>query len=338
MSPVLPRRRLLLSAALAPVAAAALPRPALSVIADARPVRLVVPYPAGGAVDLVGRLLAPGMEASLGQPVVVENRSGAAGIVGADAVAKARSDGTTLGIIGMTTLCAYPALYRRLPFDPQRDFAPVSQVSAGTVVCAVNKAAAARQGWTDFPALVAWAKANPDGLRFGTAGVGTTAHLTMAAIQKATGLQALHVTYRGGAPAVADLQAGVIDMMFELTPGLMPLIAQDEITPLAVGSARRLPVLPQVPGMAEFGALGLDGLDIGAWEAVMAPAATPAETIAALHAAVRSAGEDATMRAKLRETGFVVETSATPAALRDRILRETPMWRRLVETSGATLD
>ncbi|MDB5372653.1 MAG: tripartite tricarboxylate transporter substrate binding protein, partial [Belnapia sp.] len=157
------------------------------------------------------------------------------------------------------------------------------------MVCAVNLDAAKRNGWADFRSLVAWAKANPEGLRYGTAGPGTTAHLTMAAVQKATGIEALHVAYRGGAPAVADLQAGVIDLMFELMPGLMPLIEQRAVLPLAVGSASRAMVLPAVPGMAEFADLGLGGLDIGAWEAVMAPARTPPEVIFRLHAAVRAA-------------------------------------------------
>ncbi len=307
-------------------------------IAGGRPVRVVVPYPAGGAVDLVGRLLAERMEPALGQQVVVDNRTGAAGIVGADAVAKARPDGTTLGVIGMTTLCAYKTLYNRLPFDPDKDFAPVSQISAGTVVCCVNKDAQRRNGWTDFRRLVAWMRENPDALRFGTAGVGTTAHFTMAAVQKATGAKALMVTYRGGAPAVADLQAGVIDMMFELTPGLMPLIEQGVVSPLAVGGAKRVGALPDVPGMAEFADIGLGGVDIGAWEALMAPAGTPAEVTARLNAAVRQAGADAAMREKLRASGFSVETSESPEALAAKIGREIPYWRKLVEDSGAKLD
>ena len=308
-------------------------------IAGGRPVRVVVPYPAGGAVDLVGRLLAERMEPALGQQVVIDNRTGAAGIVGADAVAKARpADGTTLGVIGMTTLCAYKTLYNRLPFDPDKDFAPVSQISAGTVVCAVNKDAQRKNGWTDFRALVAWMRANPDALRFGTAGVGTTAHFVMSAVQKATGTKALMVTYRGGAPAVTDLQAGNIDMMFELTPGLMPIIEQGVVSPLAVGSAKRVGALPQVPGMAEFADIGLGGVDINAWEALMAPAGTPADVAARLNAAVRQAGADSAMQEKLRASGFSVETSESPAALAAKIQREIPLWRKLVEDSGAKLD
>lgn len=308
-------------------------------VAGGRPVRIVVPYPAGGAVDLVGRLLAERMEPALGQQVVVDNRTGAAGIVGADSVAKARpADGTTLGVIGMTTLCAYKSLYNRLPFDPDKDFAPVSQISAGTVVCAVNKDAQRKNGWTDFRRLVAWMRDNPDGLRFGTAGVGTTAHFVMAAVQKATNTKALMVTYRGGAPAVADLQAGVIDMMFELTPGLMPIIEQGVVSPLAVGSAKRVGALPEVPGMAEFADIGLGAVDINAWEALMAPAGTPPETLERLNAAVRQAGADAGMRGRLRASGFAVETSENPAALAAKIAREVPVWRKLVEDSGAKLD
>jgi tripartite-type tricarboxylate transporter receptor subunit TctC len=270
--------------------------------------------------------------------VVVENRSGAAGIVGADAVAKARPDGSTLGVIGMTTLCAYKTLYTRLPFDPDADFAPVSQISAGTVVCCVNPARAREEGWTDFRGLVAWMQRHPEQLRFGYAGIGTTAHFMVAALQQATGAKPLMVTYRGGAPAVADLQAGVIDMMFELTPGLTPLIDSGDAVPLAVGSRERLPALPGVPALGEFGDLGLAEYDIQAWEAVMAPAGTPPEALARLNAAVRAAGENPVLAERLRPTGFRVVTSASPEALAGKIRDEIPLWRRLVEVSGAKLD
>lgn len=307
-------------------------------ISGGRPIRLVVPYPAGGAVDLVGRLFSERMEALVGQQVVVENRSGGAGIVGADYVAKARPDGTTLGVIGMTTLCAYKTLYSHLPFDPDRDFTPISQLSAGTVVCAVNKDAAARHGWTDFRQLISWARANPEGLRFGTAGVGTTAHLIMAAVQQATGVRGLHVIYRGGAPAVADLQAGVIDMMFELTPALMPLINQQEVTALAVGSAQRVALLPTIPGMAEFADLGLGTLDVNAWEAMMAPRGTADDVVQRLHAAAWQAGNDPQLAERMRDVGFMAAPSATPQVLADKIRSETPVWRKMVEESGAKLD
>ena len=223
-------------------------------------------------------------------------------------------------------------------FDPDKDFSPVSQISAGTVVCCVNKDAQRKNGWTDFRRLVSWMKENPDALRFGTAGVGTTAHFVMAAVQKATGAKALMVTYRGGAPAVADLQAGVIDMMFELTPGLMPLIEQGVVSPLAVGSAKRVGALPDVPGMAEFADIGLGGVDINAWEALMAPAGMAPDVAARLNASVRQAGEDSAMREKLRASGFSVETSESPDALAAKIRREIPYWRKLVEDSGAKLD
>jgi tripartite-type tricarboxylate transporter receptor subunit TctC len=282
-------------------------------ISGGRPIRLVVPYPAGGAVDLVGRLYSERMEALVGQQVVVENRSGGAGIVGADYVAKARADGTTLGVIGMTTLCAYKTLYSHLPFDPDRDFTPISQ-------------------------LISWARDNPEGLRFGTAGVGTTAHLIMAAVQKATGVRGLHVIYRGGAPAVADLQAGVIDMMFELTPALMPLINQQEVTALAVGSAPRVALLPTVPGMSEFADLGLGALDVNAWEALMAPRGTADEVIQKLHAAAWQAGNDPQLAERMRDVGFMAAPSATPQILAEKIRSETPAWRHMVEESGARLD
>jgi tripartite-type tricarboxylate transporter receptor subunit TctC len=140
-----------------------------------RPIRLVVPFPPGGAVDILGRLLAERLGAVLGGTVVVENRAGAGGNIGADAVAKAPPDGGTIGLIGVSTLCAAPSLYRNLPFDPQRDLSPVSAITTGALLCVVNADAAKRNGWTDFPALVAWARANPDAVRMGSSGTGTTA-------------------------------------------------------------------------------------------------------------------------------------------------------------------
>ena len=203
---------------------------------------------------------------------------------------------------------------------------------------AVNLEAARRNGWTDFRSLVAWARTNPEALRYGTARPGTTAHLTMAAVQTATGIEALHVAYRGGAPAVADLQAGVIDLMFELVPGLMPLIEQQAVLPLAVGSASGALARPAVPGMGKFADLGLGSLDIEAWEAVMAPAGTPPEVNLRLHAAVRAAGADPRLQARLRMAGFLAETSASPDALAEKIRQEIPVWRGLVAQSGARLD
>jgi len=332
------RRDILLGSAAAALLAAAPAARAQPIIAGGRPVRLVVPFPPGGAVDILGRLVAERLGLALGQTVLVENRGGAGGNIGADAVAKAPPDGSTIGIIGVSTLCAAPFLYRSLPFDPQRDLAPVSAIVTGAVLCVVNAEAAARNGWTDFPALITWAKAHPDQVRMGSSGTGTTSHLTIEAVNRATGARILHVPYRGGAPAINDLLSGTIDMMFDVMPALMPHVESGKFKALAVSSAQRLPILPDVPGMAEFGALGLGDLDIQSWNALMTSAGTPPDLTGRLAEAVRSIAGQPELAERLRPLGYTVVTSESPAALTEKIRAETPRWRRLVEISGAQLD
>ena len=303
-----------------------------------RPVRLVVPFPPGGAVDILGRLLAERLGPALNTTVLVENRGGAGGNIGADAVAKAAPDGGTVGLIAVTTLCAAPTLYRTLPFDPQRDFAPVSAITTGAVLCVVNADTAKTNGWTDFPALVAWARAHPDAVRMGSSGTGTTSHLTVEAVNRATGARITHVPYRGGGPAINDLLAGTIDMMFDVMPALMPHVESGRFKPLAVSSAARLPILPDVPGLAEFPALGLGGIDIQTWNAVMAPRGTPEPIVRTLFDAVRAVAAQADFIERLRPLGYAVTTSVSSMALAARIREESPRWASLVRDSGAQLD
>ena len=330
----MPGRRIILAAGASWLAAPALAQP----IAGGRPVRLIVPFPPGGAVDIVGRLLAERLGPVLGQPVVVENRGGAGGNIGADALAKSPADGSTIGLIGATTLCAAPFLYHSLAFDPQRDLAPVSNVTTGPVLCVVNAETAAKRSWSSFAALIAWSKAHPERVTMGSSGTGTTSHLTIAAVNQATGARITHVPYRGGGPAISDLLAGTIDMMFDVMPALMPHVEAGRFRPLAVSSAERLPFLPEVPGMRDLAFLGLGDIDIQSWNAVMAPGGTPPDLLLHLNEAVRRVADDAALVERLRPLGYQVLTSAAPDALADRIRAETPRWKRLVEISGARLD
>ncbi|WP_200305990.1 Bug family tripartite tricarboxylate transporter substrate binding protein [Paracraurococcus ruber] len=330
----MPGRRSILAAGALLAAPGARAQP----VAGGRPVRLIVPFPPGGAVDILGRLLADALPAALRQPVIVENRGGAGGNIGADAVAKAVPDGSTVGLIGVTTLCAAPFLYRSMAFDPQKDLAPIGQVVTGAVLCVVNAETAAKRGWADFAALIAWARAHPEEVRMGSSGTGTTSHLVIEAVSRATGARITHVPYRGGGPAINDLLAGTIDMMFDVMPALMPHVESGKFRALAVSSAGRLPILPAVPGMAEFAALGLGDLDVQSWNAVMAPVGTPEPAVVRLHAALREVAGDPAFVERLRPLGYTVMTSDSPAALAARIQGETPRWRRLVEISGARLD
>ncbi len=307
-------------------------------IADGKTVRLVVPFPPGGAVDMLGRLIADRMPAHLGNQVVVDNRGGAGGLIGADAVAKSDPDGTTLGILAVGVFCAYPYLYTRLPFDPAKDFTPISTIVTGTVMCVVNAETAARNGWTDFRSLILWARANPEQLRMGSSGNGTTSHFMLAALNAFAGAKILHVPYRGGAQAINDVLAGKIDMMFDVMPALMPHVEAGTMKAMAVGSAQRLPILPNVPGMSEFADLGLGEVDLQAWSAIVGPAGIPPATIARLHRAVMAVGGDRAFTQRLAPLGYNALVSASPTALHEQIEDDTPKWRQLVELSGAKLD
>ncbi len=320
------RRTLLLSALATPA------------LAQARPIRLVVPFPPGGAVDLLGRLLAERLGPALSANVVVENRGGAGGLIGADAVAKGDKDGTMIGLIGVTTLCAFPFMTNRMPFDARRDLVPVSQVTDGALLCVVNAETARRRGWTDFRAVVRWSRENPDQVRMGSSGAGTSSHINIEAINRFAGARILHVPYRGGGPAINDLVAGNIDMMFDVMPALMPHVEAGRFMAMAVSSSARLPFLPAVPGMADFADIGLGRHGVNTWNAIMAPGGTPPEVVARLNAAIRQAGAQQELVDRLTPLGYATVTSESPAALAALIESDTPRWRELVEISGARLD
>lgn len=321
-------------------AAGLLAAPALRAqpIAGGRTVRLVVPFPPGGAVDILGRLIADRLGPALGQTVVVENRGGAGGLIGADAVAKAPPDGTTLGLLGVTTLCAAQFLQSRLPFDPVKDFAPVTQVSDGALLCVVNAEAASRNGWTDFRALIRWSRANPEQLRMGSSGTGTSSHLNISAINRFANAQILHVPYRGGGPAINDLLAGTIDMMFDVMPALMPHVESGKVRALAVSSGPRLGVLPEIPAMQDFPDLGLAEHSVISWNCIATTGGTPAPVVERLAQAVKQVAATPDFAERLKPLGYGVVVSETPAALARLIAEETPRWQRLVEISGARLD
>ncbi|MBY0336737.1 MAG: tripartite tricarboxylate transporter substrate binding protein [Acetobacteraceae bacterium] len=323
-------RRLLLAGS-----AATLAGPAL---AQGRSIRLIVAFPPGGAVDILGRTLAERLSPVLGQTVVVENRGGAGGVIGANAIARGEHDGSVIGLIGATALCAVPFMTTRLPFDPRRDLAPVSLITDGALLCVVNAETARRHGWTGFRALIRWSRANPERVRMGSSGAGTSSHINIEAINHFAEARILHVPYRGGGPAINDLVAGNIDMMFDVMPALMPHVEAGRFLAFAVSSGPRLAVLPQVPGMADFADLGLGQHSAATWNAVMAPGGTPEPVIARLHRAVRTVGADPEVIERLRPLGYGAVTSETPAHLARLIARDTPVWQRLVEISGARLE
>ncbi len=326
-------RRVLLGAALAaPLAAPGRAQAAW----PSRPVRIVVPFPPGGAVDITGRLLAERMQPLLNTSVVVENRGGAGGNLGADMVAKAEPDGHTILLGTASILAANKFLFRRtMPFDPIRDLAPVTRVVTGTVLLVVN----ARRPWRSFAELVEAAKAAPGRISMGSSGTGTVSHLTISSVNRAAGIDITHVPYRGGGPAIVDLVAGNIDMMFDVIPALMPHVREGRFRPLAVGSAQRVtyvPELREVPGMAEV--LPQSGIDMQSWYAVNAPARTPPAVLARLHAVITQIARSDEFKGRMEPLGFTPVTDESPAAYGEYLAAQERMWQGLVEASGATLE
>jgi tripartite-type tricarboxylate transporter receptor subunit TctC len=273
------RRSLLLgaAAALAAGAAGAQSYPA-------KPVRLVVNFPPGGAADILARALATSLAASLGQPVVVENRPGANGNIGADAVAKGDKDGHTLLLSSGGAITVNPFLYSKMPLDPERDLVPVAAVARVLVYLLVHPSVPVNT----VPEFIAFAKANPGKLAYGSAGAGSSPHLAGEMFTRRAGIQATHVPYRGAAPALTDLLAGQVQFMFDPGPGLRHA-KEGKLKLLAVGSLRRAPQWPEVPTLAE---VGMPGFDADTVFAVYAPAGTPAAVVERLHREINKALAD----------------------------------------------
>lgn len=327
-----PTRRAFLGAAALPLAMPALAQAPY----PNRPVRIVVPFAPGGAVDLTGRLLGEKLQPILGQNVVVENRGGAGGNIGADAVAKAEKDGYTVLLGSVSILTANKYLFRRsMPLDPLKDLAPVTRVTTGTVLLVVN----AQRPWRTFADLVAAAKKDPGKITMGSSGTGTVSHITMSSVNRAAGTDITHVPYRGGGPAISDLLAGNIDVMFDVIPALMPHVREGRFRALAVGSAERISYVPElkdVPGMKEL--LPNSGIDMQSWYGVNAPAGTPAPVIQKLHDSLVQVARSEEFKARMEPLGFTPVWDETPAAYGQYLQQQDAVWKRLVEESGATLD
>ncbi len=296
-----------------------------------RPVRLVVPTLGGaGTADTLARITAQEMEKRLPQRVLVENRAGANGNVGAALVARSAPDGATFLWGWAGTLATNPALYRDLPFDPQRDFEPVMLVGNVPNILVVNRGLGPRS-LAEFTAL---ARAQPGRLHFGSTGNGSSMHLAGELYRQQTGAELVHVPYGGPAPAVTDLLSGRIQAMFNLVTGAMPQIRGGEVLPLAVLSERRIPQLPEVPTAAE---LGLPGLVFGSWFAVLAPRGTPPAVVARANAVLGEVLADAAARRHLEEAGLEI-LGGPPERLAGYLAAELRRHAEIVRMSGARLD
>jgi len=290
----------------------------------AKPVRLVVAYPPGGAVDFVARLLAEKLAASLGQPVIVENKAGAGGLVGSEQVAKAAPDGYTLLLGTVSSHAIAPSVYRKMPYDPVADFAPVTLVALTPYIITVNPDVPART----LAELIALAKAKPDALNFGSSGTGTTPHLAGELFNAMAGTKIHHVPYKGSAPMVTDLLGGQVQVAFDNT--VIPNIKAGKLRGLAVTGPARLAAVPDIPTAADA---GLPGYEAVGWMGLYAPKGTPAPVVARLAADTAKAMAAPDVREKLNGMGFQAMTDS-PAAFDAYLRGETAKWAKAAKDAN----
>jgi tripartite-type tricarboxylate transporter receptor subunit TctC len=312
-------------------AALALPRPASAQAFPNRTITIVVPYPPGGPIDALARLIAQEAASDLGQPVVVENRPGGSGIIGSQAVARAEPDGHMLVLGTNQTHATNQSLIKNCPYDAVRDFAPVAGVAAMPHVLVVGQNVAART----VGDVVATAKAQPGKLTYGSIGNGSGAHLATELFKTRAGIDMLHVPFKGLAPMTTEMLAGRIDLSIAPLPGLInQQIAEGKLHALGIASASRTPQLPAVPTFAEA---GVAGVEADAWSALFAPARTPPEVIERLYRAAAAALAKESVRAKLNAQGILVAVKS-PSEIRASLPAEVEKWATVIKVANVTVD
>jgi tripartite-type tricarboxylate transporter receptor subunit TctC len=299
-----------------------------------KPIRFIVPYPPGGPLDTMARLLAQKVHDSLGQPVVVENKPGAGGNLGADLIAKAQPDGYTLGMGAVATHAINPWLFAKLPYDPIKDFAPITLVASVPNVLDVNVDFAKKNDIKTLGDLIAYAKAHPGKLNFGSGGNGSAGHLSGALLNARAGIQAQHIPYQGAAPAQMALLSGQSDFMFDNLAASAPLIKDGKVLALAVTTAKRSSLLPDVPTVQEA---GVKDFDLGTWFGVMTTGGTPPEIVAKLNKAYSDALKQPDVRKVLLEMGSEAPPTS-PAEFADFVKREKDKYQEIVKISGASVN
>ena len=293
-------------------------------------ITLVVPFAAGGPTDIVARTLAANMSRTLGQTVVVENKAGAGGTVAGGYVAKAAPDGYTLLMGTISTHAINTSLYKNMPYNAIKDFAPISRIANVPNLLVVNKNAP----YSTLPELVAWGKANPGKLTFGSSGSGTTLHLSGELFKQMTGVEMTHIPYKGSAPAVSDLIGGQISMLFDNMPTVLPQVKSGNLKGLATTAATRNRELPDVPTVSES---GLTGFLVMSWFGLLAPAGTPADIIQKLNLAVVEIIKTPDVQTRILAIGSE-PSPETPAQFAAFIQAETTKWAEVVKKSGASVD
>jgi tripartite-type tricarboxylate transporter receptor subunit TctC len=295
-----------------------------------RPIRLIVGFAAGGASDLVARILAQQLSEQMGQPFIVDNRSGAGGNIGAEVVAKSSPDGYTLCLATIGTMSINPTLYEHISFDPIRDFAPISRVTLVPQVLIVHPSLPVH----NVAEFIAYAKEQGSRLNFASGGSGTATHLAGAMFNAMAGVKMQHIAYRGTGPAMIDVLRGQVPVMFDQISTSMPLVAEGKLRALGVTSAARSPNAPDLPTISES---GLPGYDVATWHGLVAPAGTPKPVIERLNAEVVKALQSTLVRERFEANG-VVPISSTPEEFGQLIQSELVRWRDIIKSSGATVD
>ncbi len=295
-----------------------------------RAVRIIAPFPPGSGVDIIARVVAQALSDAWKQPFVVDNRPGAGGTIGSDIVAKAQPDGHTLLLGNVSTLAIAPNLYRKLPYDPVRDFAPITLITTMNSVLVVHPSVPARS----LREFVALAKAKPRSLNYGSAGSGTTGHLGAELFKSIAGMDMVHVPYKGSGPAITDLLAGQVQVMFGTIATVLPHVRAGKLRALGVTSLKRTDLLPDVPSINE--AL-LPGFEVEVWQAIVAPARTPDAIIVKLNAEIVRSLRASAMKEQLTSQGLEA-VGNSPKEFGEFIRRENAKWGKVVKASGATVD
>jgi tripartite-type tricarboxylate transporter receptor subunit TctC len=296
-----------------------------------RPIKLVVPYAAGGPTDVLGRLVGDYLARDLKQAVVIENKAGAQGAIGAEAVARAEPDGYTLFVTAASIIVLNPMLYKKLSYDPVRDFRMLALVTDLPVVMEVHPSVPAKT----VAEFVAWAKQNPGKLNFGSAGTGGTIHLAGEMFKQIAGIDMTHVPYKGAGPALADLLAGNIQVMFDTLSTALPPVKSGLLRPLGVSSGERSPDLPDVPTIAES---GYPDYRVSVWYGIAAPAKVPEEVAQKIAVSLDRALNDDSFRASLEKIGFPVFRPRSRAEIADFIDADRARWSKVIKTQNISLD
>jgi len=297
-----------------------------------RPVRMVVSFAAGGPTDTVARIMGARMGELLGQQFVVENKAGAGGNIGADQVAKSPPDGYTLLMATVSTHAINPGLYKKMPYDPVRDFAPLGRVGVTPTLLGVHPSVPA----SDVKSLVALVKENPGKFTYGSSGLGSILHLCGEEFKAlAGGLSIAHVPYRGSAPMMSDLIAGQISMAFDATPTAMPQAQSGAIRAIGAGMATRMRAMPDLPTLQEQ---GLQGFECYTWNAILAPAGTPALIVDRLNEAINASLADPAVLNRLQDAGIDPTPGSTPQQTSEFIKVELAKWAPIIKASGAQIE